>query len=276
MSLVVLRSWTDGPPKVRGIAPSESNEKYVYVPDHRGQFVTEEVVTLRPQNDQKVKAGAIRRQTWNGDRSHNDEDGVGNNGPNHIATVKETIRMHEADGDDEEDYNYGNNAAEHERSSSIGAKINGGAGVCRRRVGGSGSDCKSTERNYKSLSYIDLNSEERVEHISKSTTTTTETIATSKNRWANETRKPALLKPNKPAELQQRAPSRSSSISPGNSHHDNHYTWRLLYTHYALPSSFLLLLLSLNNLGNINVQEISICFQQPMCMLIILCDCLTE
>ena len=227
MSLVVLRSWSDGPPKVRGIAPSDSNEKYVYVPDHRGQFVTEEVVTLRPQNDhQKVNAGAIRRQTWNGDRSQiKDEDGVDNNGPNSITvTVKETIRMDAGEVDDDEDSNYGNNAAtEHERSGSIGAKINGVGGVCyRRNVGAARSDCKSTERNYKSHSYIDLNSEERVEHISKSTTT--ETITTSKNRWANEARKPPLLKPNKSAEpQQQRIPSSSSSISPGNSHHHDNY-----------------------------------------------------
>ncbi|CAG7785797.1 unnamed protein product, partial [Allacma fusca] len=32
MSLVVLRSWSDGPPKVRGIAPSDTDE-FVYVPD---------------------------------------------------------------------------------------------------------------------------------------------------------------------------------------------------------------------------------------------------
>jgi len=41
MSLVVLRSWTDGPPKVRAIAPPD-DDRSVYVPDHKGRFVTEE------------------------------------------------------------------------------------------------------------------------------------------------------------------------------------------------------------------------------------------
>lgn len=41
MSLVVLRSWSDGqPPKIRGIAPPDSDKDEVVVPDHKGQFVT--------------------------------------------------------------------------------------------------------------------------------------------------------------------------------------------------------------------------------------------
>lgn len=41
MSLVVLRSWSDGPPKIRAIAPPD-DDRAEYVPDHQGRFVTEE------------------------------------------------------------------------------------------------------------------------------------------------------------------------------------------------------------------------------------------
>ncbi|ODM97283.1 hypothetical protein Ocin01_09399, partial [Orchesella cincta] len=41
LSLVVLRSWSDGPPKIRAIAPPD-DDRAIYVPDHHGRFVTEE------------------------------------------------------------------------------------------------------------------------------------------------------------------------------------------------------------------------------------------
>ncbi len=51
MSLVVLRSWSDGPPKIRAIAPPD-DDRAVYVPDHQGRFVTEEA-----KDDKKLATG---------------------------------------------------------------------------------------------------------------------------------------------------------------------------------------------------------------------------
>jgi len=48
MSLVVLRSWSDGAPKVRAIAPPDDDDS-VYVPDSHGHFVTKELI----ENDGK-------------------------------------------------------------------------------------------------------------------------------------------------------------------------------------------------------------------------------
>lgn len=50
MSLVVLRSWSDGPPKVRAIAPPD-DDRSIYVPDHKGRFVTEEAKEI-PKGEQ--------------------------------------------------------------------------------------------------------------------------------------------------------------------------------------------------------------------------------
>lgn len=184
---------------MRGIAPSDSNEKYVYVPDHRGQFVTQEVTKTEEGGEKlKVNASDIRRQTWNGDGNPTDHHDDDDNNENNNATVKETIKIQTYNSNNYHHENNNEVLVVERRSSSIGAdRINNGV---------SAADCKSTERHYKSLSHIDLHSEERDDNVKKT--------ITMRNSWANETRKPAL-KP-KPTMEHHPASSRSSSTSPGN------------------------------------------------------------
>jgi hypothetical protein len=42
-SLVVLQSWTDCPPKIKGIAPEEDERPVKLEPDHHGHFLTQEI-----------------------------------------------------------------------------------------------------------------------------------------------------------------------------------------------------------------------------------------
>jgi hypothetical protein len=63
MSLVVVRSWSDCPPKVRSIAPPDDDRSVIVEPDHQGRFLTEEIYEGDPRfNSPRERAASAGAQ----------------------------------------------------------------------------------------------------------------------------------------------------------------------------------------------------------------------
>lgn len=63
MSLVVLRSWSDCPPKIRAIAPPDDDRSIIIEPDHQGRFneISQDDPRYNPR-ERTASAGAVLKR----------------------------------------------------------------------------------------------------------------------------------------------------------------------------------------------------------------------